>query len=216
MPLVTRSAAAFTLLEVVVAVGIFAIGMVAVIGLFTPVAKSVSDLADAEAATRVTDLLSAQLQAQEAVDAQAGTPFDTLTKRLKVGTAKSHQLTDNDAKNNYNIATDTQLLFASRDGTKIGGYADAVWKDLTTKVNSDRDKYFEIALIRNESISPNDAAIDATAPLIAYTARVRWPSFVSVVGNTTASIQVGANPTAVVPFDHSQKQMLFFSGVINR
>jgi prepilin-type N-terminal cleavage/methylation domain-containing protein len=80
---------AFTLLEVVVAVGIFAIGMVAVIGLFTPVAKSVSDHADAEAATRVTDLLNAQLQAQEAVDAQAGTPFATVTQLLKVGTAKS-------------------------------------------------------------------------------------------------------------------------------
>ena len=49
---------AFTLLEVVVAIGIFSIGMVAVIGLFSPVAKSVGDSADAEAATGVADLLN--------------------------------------------------------------------------------------------------------------------------------------------------------------
>src|ERR1700757_4352086 len=57
----TRSRA-FTLLEVVIAVGIFAIGMVAVIGLFTPAAKSIGDSADAEAATRVADLLNVKLQ----------------------------------------------------------------------------------------------------------------------------------------------------------
>src|SRR5471032_463531 len=97
---------AFTLLEVVAAVGIFAIGMVAVIGLFTPVAKSVTDLADAEAATRVTDLLNAQMQAQETADAAAGTPFATLVSRLFVSTGKSNQLTNDDAKTNYNVATD--------------------------------------------------------------------------------------------------------------
>jgi hypothetical protein len=164
----------------------------------------------------VSDLLNAQLQAQETVDVQAGTPFATVAQLLKVGTAKSHQLTDNDAKNNYNVATDKQLLFASRDGTKIGVYTDPIWRDPVTKVNSDRDKFFEIALIRNEALSPNDAAIDATAPLIAYTARVRWPSFVAVAGSTTTAIQVGANPTALVPFDHSQKQVLFVTGAINR
>jgi hypothetical protein len=139
-----------------------------------------------------------------------------VTQLLKVGTAKSHQLTDNDVKNNYNIATDKQLLFASRDGTKIGVYTDPIWRDPVSKVNSDRDKFFEIALIRNEALSPNDPTIDATAPLIAYTARVRWPSFVAVAGSTTTAIQVGANPSALVPFDHSQKQVLFVTGAINR
>ena len=56
---------AFSLIEVVAAVGIFAIGMVAVIGLFAPVAKSVGSLADAEAATNVAGLLTARLQGQD-------------------------------------------------------------------------------------------------------------------------------------------------------
>jgi hypothetical protein len=51
--------------------------------------------------------------------------------------------------------------------------------------------------------------------LLAYTARVRWPAFVPLAGSTTA-IQVGANPGTSVPFDHSQKQVMFFSGAVTR
>src|SRR5436305_965394 len=114
-PPLSRRSRAFTLLEVVIAVGIFAIGMVAVLGLFTPVAKSVTDSADAEAATRVADLLNVKLQALG---------FTGVAPFLKVSTGKSHQVTDADAKSNYNSAADPQILFASRDGTKIGIYTD--------------------------------------------------------------------------------------------
>jgi prepilin-type N-terminal cleavage/methylation domain-containing protein len=204
-----RAHRAFTLLEVVVAIGIFAMGMVAVIGLFSPVAKSVGDLADAEAATHVAELLSVQLQAQEAVDLAAGAPFKSLVDRLKVSSGKTHQLTDADAKTDYDIATDPQLLFASHDGTKIGAYVDAVWG------GTNRDKFFEIALIRNETLSPNDPTADAAAPLLGYTARLRWPAFVALAGGT-GSIEVGSNPTATVKFDYSQKRVLFFAGSVTR
>ncbi len=206
-----RRSRAFTLLEVVIAVGIFAIGMVAVIGLFTPAAKSIGDSADAEAATRVADLLNVKLQTLG---------FAGVVPLLKVSTGKSHQLTDADAKTNYNPAADPQVFFASRDGTKIGIYADAIWQDPTTKRNSDRDKFFEIALIRNESVSPNDDTLAATMPILAYVARVRWPAFLPLAGVAANvqpnSVQVGANPTATVQFDHSQKQVMFFSGAITR
>lgn len=191
----------FTLLEVVIAIGIFAIGMVAVLGLFTPVAKSVTDSADAEAATRVADALAVKLQSLG---------FDGVAPLLKASTGKTHKLTDDDAKINYDITKDTQLLFASRDGTKIGLYLDT-----KTWAAGDREKYFEIALIRNESVMTSDPANDATAPVLAYVARVRWPAFVALAGGT-GSVQVGANPSATVPFDHSQKQVLFFSGAITR
>jgi prepilin-type N-terminal cleavage/methylation domain-containing protein len=223
-----RARRAFTLLEVVVSIGIFAIGMVAVIGLFTPVAKSVGDIADAEAATHVVELLNVQLQAQEAVDLAdpAAGAFASFVARLKVSTAKSHQLTDSDANTSYDVATDAQLLFASHDGTKIGGYNDAVWKT-TAGANNDRDKFFEIALIRNETFSPKATTTtdnsgttttinpDAAAPLLAYTARIRWPAFVALAG-PTGSIEVGANPTATVKFDYSQKRVFFFAGTVAR
>ena len=201
---------AFTLLEVVVALGIFAIGMVAVLGLFSPVAKSVGDSADAEAATRVADLLNVKLQAQGAV---------AVAKLLKVSTSKTaHQLTTSDASTNYDITKDAQLLFASRDGTKIGLYGDPVWIDPATGRPSDLDKYFEVALIRNEAVSPNVAALDVVAPMLAYSARVRWPAFVldPTPTNNRKALPLGYNPSATVSFDHSQKQVLFFSGAITR
>jgi prepilin-type N-terminal cleavage/methylation domain-containing protein len=204
----------FTLLEVVVAIGIFAIGMVAVIGLFGPVAKSVGDIADAEAATHVAELLSFQLQAQEAADLAAGTPFQSLVKCLMVSTGKSHQLTLDDTNPNYNVADPAQnqnLMFASRDGTKIGAYSDAVWG------GTDHDKFFEIALIRNETLSPVAGDTATPPPLVlAYTARVRWPAFVALAGSPSGFQPGQGAPGAVVPFDYSQKRVLFFAGTVTR
>ncbi len=201
---------AFTLLEVVVALGIFAVGMIAVIGLFSPVAKSVGDSADAQAATHIAELLSVKLQSMG---------IDAVAPLLKVKTGATHQLTAADATTNYDVSRDDKLLFANRDGTKIGRYDDlTLWGvDPATRRASDREKYFEIALVRNETISPppTNASPDSLLAVLTYTARVRWPSFIALAGGT-GSAQIGANPTGTVPFDHSQKQVLFFSGAVTR
>jgi type II secretory pathway pseudopilin PulG len=210
----------FSLIEVVVAIGIFAFGMVAVIGLFTPVARSVTSTADAEVAARVADGLRLKLQTL---------PFATVASLLKESTASGHQLADNDAQPDYDITRDTQLLFANRDGTKIGLYADDVWLDPVSKRNSDREKFFEIALIRNETISPKASVVagaegtegtevtiepDLTAAVLAYTARLRWPAFMT--DGTGAVVQFGSNPTGSVRFDQSKKQVLYFAGSVTR
>lgn len=211
---------AFSLLEVVVAVGIFAIGMLAVVALFTPVARSVSGSADAEVAARVADALRVKLQAK---------PFMEVVALLKNSTATGHELTAAEARADYNPAADAQILFANRDGSKIGAYNDAsVWGPRTAASDSDREKYFEIVLVRNETLSPRAAPPaepvegepatpvdpDATAFLLAYTARLRWPAFVRE--GATRSAQVGFNPAAPVRYDHSMKQVLFFAGSITR
>ena len=208
---------AFSLIEVVVAVGIFAIGMVAVIGLFAPVARNVGSSSDAEAATRVAEALRLKLQSM---------PWDQVVTRLKNSTATSHELTLSDGRIDYDVTRDTQLLFASRDGTRIGAYADPVWLNPTTRRHPDADKFFEIALIRNEAISPKastttneDGTVTTTNPdggaaFLAYTARLRWPAFVSDGG--LGAIQVGSNPNATVRFDHSRKQVLHVSGAVTR
>ena len=208
---------AFSLIEVVVAIGIFALGMVAVMGLFTPVARSVSTSADAEVAARVADALRLKLQSL---------PLETVAALLKQSTSTGHQLADNDAKPDYDMTRDAQVLFASRDGAKIGGYADPIWLDPTTRRNSDREKFFEIALIRNETISPKPTSTtdasgatvttqpDATAAMLAYTARLRFPAFVPDTG--TGAIQIGANPSSGVRFDQSRKQVLYFAGSVLR
>ena len=214
-----RAPRAFSLLEVVVAVGIFAIGMVAVIGLFAPIAKSVGRIQDADAATNVAALLSVRLQGQSLTE---------VGKLLKVASGpRTHQLTD--ADNNPNTAAadpraDPQLLFASRDGSKIGFYADPVWGP------TDVDKFFEIALIRNETLSPlGTPATDAegttttvnpddTALFLAYSARIRWPAFVpdATPTNLRRALPAGFSPAGGVRFDNSKKQVLYFSGSITR
>lgn len=196
------------------AVGIFAVGMLAVVGLFAPVARSVGGSADAEAAARAADALRVKLQAM---------PFADVAALLKKSNGARHELTDADGRSDYNPAADAQILFANRDGSKVGTYSDPVWIDPVTRRNSDAEKYFEIALVRNEALSPlatpapegePPADPDATAFLLAYTARLRWPAFVKDGG--TGAVQVGSNPAAPVRFDHSAKQVMFFTGAITR
>lgn len=214
-----RCQGAFSLLEVIVAVGVFAVGMIAILGLFSPVARSVGNAADADAAARVADALRTRLQAM---------PFADVAVLLKGSSGSQHALSEADARSDYNPATDPQILFANRDGTKIGAYADAIWVDPNTRRNSDREKFYEIALVRNETISPlattpetpegeaptTPANPDTTAFLLGYVARLRWPAFVPDGG--AGAIQVGSNPTGSVRFDHSSKQVMFFTGAITR
>ncbi len=214
-----RSRLGFSLLEVVVAVGIFAIGMVAVVGLFAPIAKSVGSLQEAEAATNVAALLASRLQGQS---------LSEVGKLLKVSTgARTHQLTDADNNPNSPAADptrDPQLIFASRDGSKIGFYGDSVWGP------TDTEKFFEIALIRNETLSPVTTTVtdpegnsvaqnaDDTAIQLSYTARIRWPAFVpdATPTNPRRALPAGFSPAGGVRFDNSQKQVLFLTGTITR
>ena len=200
-----------------VAVGVFAIGIVAILALFAPAAKSVSANAEAEAAAAVAQALAADLQRR--VAAADADPFAAVTALLKKSTAAGgHELTADKARADYDIARDPQLLFANRDGTKIGTFADTtVWGT----PNSNREKFFEIALIRNETLSPPaDPAADppvnpdATAAFIAYTARIRWPAFVALSG--AGAQQVGANPAGAVRFAHSSTLSLFVAGAVKR
>lgn len=211
------AARAFSLIEVVVAVGIFAIAMVGVIGLFAPVARSVGNSADAEAAARVADALRAKLQSM---------PLAEVALLLKNSSAAGHEITTDDGRIDYDLTRDPKLLFANRDGSKIGPYADPIWINPTTRRNWDGEKFFEIALVRNETVSPKPGTVtnadgttttvdpDATAAVLAYTARLRWPAFFA--DSATTAVQVGSNPTGGVRFDHSRKQVLFVAGTVIR
>lgn len=197
---------AFTLLEVVIAISVFAIGMIAVVGLLAPVARSVTSSSDAAAAARAADAVREKLRSMTIAN---------VAPLLKNSTgARGHELTDLDARPDYDLTKDAQLLFASRDGSKIGTYSDPVWIDPTTKRASDRDKFFEIALIRNETLSPKSSATAATDFVLAYVARIRWPAFVADATGSVA--QFGSNPTGAVKFDHGRKQVLFVAGAVTR
>lgn len=183
--------------------------------MFAPVAKSTNTVIEAEAANQIGPLLQAKLQGQ---------PLTDLGALFKIASgANRHQLTDFDNAANTNAGDprlDAQLIFASRDGSKIGRYNDAIW------ANSDVDKFFEIALVRNEVLSPPSSTTtaedgtettvnpDETALYLAYTARIRWPAFVPDITSPRRALPFGFNASGSPRFDHSQKQVLFTSGVV--
>lgn len=196
----------FTLLEVVLAIGVLAIGLVAAIALFGSASNLTRENADAEAASRVADGLQVKLKSEG---------FAAVAARLKSSTPGGHQLLAEDAAAGGHAGkSDPQILFASRDGLKVGGDDDAVWRSAETGMNPDREKFFEIALIRNEALSPVGSEADLASPYIAYIARLRWPAFLPDRG--AGAIEIGANPARAVKFDHSQQRVMFFAGVVPR
>jgi hypothetical protein len=195
---------------VIAAVAIFAVGMVAVLGLFAPVAKSVSNVGDSEAAIRVADAVRARLQAL---------PFDQILPLIQE--VADVRRKDGDGAYNPNDGTKYPAVLFGKLSGEIGIYdateSRKAWYDSsvpTPQRMADADKFFEIDLIRNETLTPK--ADDALAPMVAFTIRVRWPAFMA--SSSGAPVQVGANPAGggQVPFDHSKKQVLFFSGSIMR
>jgi prepilin-type N-terminal cleavage/methylation domain-containing protein len=202
-----RRTRGFSLIEVIAALAIFAIGMMAVLGLFAPVTKSVATVSDAEAAARVADAIRSRLLALPFEDA-LGLIQDPADMQKK----------DADGAYNPNDGTkNPQVIFGRLNGEVgiYGGEEDREgWYDSLNRMVENRDKFFEVDLIRNERLSPRDN--DALAAVVAFNIRVRWPAFQPAAGGVP--VQVGANPAGggPVPFDHSRKQVLFFSGTISR
>jgi type II secretory pathway pseudopilin PulG len=138
---------AFSLIEVVVAVGIFAIAIISVIGLLIPISNSVVDVRDADYAARLVTLAQSQIQ-QLKKDA-ATSNFDTISEFL--GTNPE--------------------IYASKDGSKLGLANDPIWG------GSRAEQFFKIELIRNESLSPLPQTNDATAGFLAFNMKVTWTVF---------------------------------------
>jgi prepilin-type N-terminal cleavage/methylation domain-containing protein len=212
-PAVGRRRAAFSLIEVIAAVVIFAVGMISVLGLYGPLTKSVAAVSDTDAAARVADAVRARLRLLS-FDQAAALVQDTTVVARK------------DADGAYNPNDGTRypaVMFGRADGD-VGIYDAATnrraWFTTTGARMLDADKFFEIDLIRNDTLTPKPAADSATGAVpaelhIAYTLRVRWPAFVQTAPGV--AVQGGQNTSGgAVPFDHGRKGVIFFSGVISR
>lgn len=191
---------AFSLVEIVVAVGILAAGLAAVIALFAPVSNAVRTNQDAEAAARAGEAVITYLK---------GLRWTQARTFIKTDAQFSSQLTA-EGRGTYDPSRDNQALFVNRAGTVIGTYNEAIWR------GEHGEQYFEVAVVRNERISP--AAADGGASTIAFIVRVRWPCFNPVSGGTGFS-QFGKNQNpgrGQLAFDHSQKDVLFVNGSLTR
>lgn len=151
-----RSCAAFSLIEVVVALGIFAIAIVGVLGLLSPTTGLVSETIDSGTASRLADTVNAEVE-------RAG--YDTVRGLLLLGSEL-----DDDGRIVAN------RLLANRAGDVI-----ASQNQLTGNQSLllQADRFFEIVLVRNEVLSPNTAANDSTAGFLAFSVRVTWPTQVA-------------------------------------
>ncbi len=162
---------AFSLVEVVVAVGIFAISIVGVIGLLAPTSKSINDVRDADDASRVVSIIQAQLQ-------QLG--FTGVQTAL----------------------TGNYTYVASRNGDKLGK-DDSTWTTGFTAL-TEPNKFFEIALTRNTTLSPS-VATDANSGYLAFTISLRWPAWLPSATSNNA-----------IKCPDAQKSVMIFPAAITR
>lgn len=168
----------FSLVEVVVAVGIMALGIVAVLGLLGPTSKSITEVKDVGDANRIISTVQSELQRL---------PFTDVIAYLKTA---AQIAAETDA---YDPSTDARALFASRAGDKVGLFASPVWNQTgLTAAERDGLKFFEISLIRNDTLSP--VANDTTAGYLAFTIRLRWPAYLPngerVANNAQKSVMI--------------------------
>lgn len=195
-----RGKGGFSLVEIVVAVGILALGLAAVLALFAPVSNAVRANQDSEVAARAAEAVVTYLK---------GLQWNQARTFIKTDAQFNTQLT-NEGRGTYDPSRDSQALFVNRAGTVIGTYNETIWR------GEHGEQYFEVAVVRNERISP--ASQDGSASTIAFMVRVRWPCFNPVSGGTGFT-QFGKNQNpgrGQLAFDHSQKDVIFVNGSLTR
>jgi prepilin-type N-terminal cleavage/methylation domain-containing protein len=161
----------FSLVEVVVAVGIFAIAVVSVIGLLGPINQSVAAVSESDDATRIVAAVQRELQ------------------RL----GPQYMFTATDKK--------TLTLYANRTGDKILLANDPKWgKDragnsLTlTNDELDRQKFFEVNVTQNElsEFYTKDSAF------YAMNIEVRWPGYLTYNTPTSSLPEAKAQQSVLI------------------
>ena len=180
----------FSLIEVVVAVGIFAVAISIVIGLLAPTAKSVAETIDTNTANRVTSAINSKLQS------------------LGYTTVQTKLFTSTFSPDTVAIAPtpDTKLLFANKAGDKVGDVNDPIWGG----PNNHAEKFFEVMLIRTPSavLSATDSATTTNASFVVFTVRLTWPAYLPDSS--------GLPTTTVPPTPHAQRSVFLFNAAVAR
>lgn len=173
--------AAFSLVEVIAAVAVFAIGIVAIVGLFSSLLRPLAELENEDTATGLAGALQVEFR-RLTLSANSLAPVVERIKSVAALTELSR------AGSLLDPATDAQLLFAPRSAQFVAAYEDSRWHETHTS------PHFAVALFRNPSLPYSE---DALSPdCVTYTVEVRWPAFVQ---DLDAS---GAARVAPVPFRH--------------
>jgi prepilin-type N-terminal cleavage/methylation domain-containing protein len=157
--------AAFTLIEVIIAVAIFAGAIVVIIGLFGPLNRSIGEVADNGRAARLADGINVELmRLRDTQSTTSGSKLDALATLVANGAVLN--------------------LVASADGSRVIRESDAVNDPLTGTPPgiATRDRYYLIE-VRMQPAPLNYTA--GTSTFLALTATVSWPYQVAT-GPTTS------------------------------
>ncbi|MEX2381214.1 MAG: hypothetical protein WD490_02430 [Opitutales bacterium] len=148
----TRSAEAFSLVEVVLATALFALTIVAVIGLLGPSSKAVSHVLETNVATRLADGVNAELQRVSTVGANG---FNNMVVQ-PTGAGRGI------------------VLYATRDGETVvlGRFADEIDPVTSQPRIAERNRYYKIEVRQLEG---ETLAYRSGAPYINLSVRVIWP-----------------------------------------
>lgn len=171
----------FSLVEVVVAVGIFSLAVVSVLGVLAATSKSISDTNDSDYAIRLISLIQPGLQEEYnrlALQKGADDAYDDFVSYIDNSNADA-------------------ILYANRAGDKIGvakttRWKDGAWVDLwteeevtsasnnTVSINKKRPfMFFEIRLIENDGLKSKVDLQSANPkePIIPFFVKIAWPAY---------------------------------------
>ena len=167
------SRSAFSLVEVVVAVGIFAIAVVSVIGLLGPINQSVANVKDGDDASRVSSIVQAELQRLGVV---------AVNGFLGAGTSLYA------SRSGDKIGPDVATAPWDADVPDLNG------NSVVDAFEKDAQKFFEIRLRANPAL-PFTAATDG---FLAINVELRWPAF-SGDGNRLTGDAVEQQSVLIIP-----------------
>lgn len=157
-------ARAFSLVEVIVALGIFSVGIAVTLRLFAGISESIRLTGETETGIRAAETLMGRLRAR---------PF----REVASGLITEEEFQGMDSGRRSGRATDRRLFFADPKAGRIGPDEDSVW------IGHEKEKYFEIALVRDERLSP--PAKDEQTACLVFTACIRWPASATVGAHQT-------------------------------
>lgn len=164
-----RLGKAFSLVEVVVAVGIFALAIVGVIGLLAPTSKNIADVADSDAASRVISAIQSGLQRAGFNDVRAS----LLANKTFYATKDGSKVAASDATGVWTAGTNQEKFFEFR----------LVRNGDTPNVG--------------DGLSP--AANDATAGFLAFTIVLKWPAYVPSADGVGTAVADAQKSVMIVP-----------------
>ena len=170
----TKRRSGFSLVEVVVSVGIFAVAIVGIIGLFAPTTKNVAAVADSDASTRAVAAIQSYLKEK----ASSSTGFSDLQTLLGA---------------DLNTNGTGYVYYVTKGGDKVVNKDDM--SEATIIPNNNR--FFEFSVIRNATLSP--VADKDTAGFLAFTINLRWPAYTPTADGLGAVVADSQKSSLIVP-----------------